>query len=97
MSGTAAVVRCEDGTEIPFAWVYAGAEAYEWVRDTSTGRGRCRRWSAGCVSTGRPGRTARGRSAGLEPPAMFYRFQCAGPFLYARERCTSRIGWCAPS
>ena len=28
-------IRCADGTDIGFAWVYPEAPAYEWLRDRS--------------------------------------------------------------
>jgi phosphohistidine swiveling domain-containing protein len=79
------VARCTDGTAIPVAWVYAGAEAFEWAHDTEhwplpllpMELWLHQRWPAGADRAW--------EETGMEPPAMFYRFQYVGPFLYARE------------
>ena len=73
------------GTQIPIEWVCPGGEAFTWGRDTEhwtlpmpplelwlhkhMGDGIDRAWA----------------ELNMEPPVMFYRFQYAGPFLYARE------------
>ena len=73
------------GEDIPIEWVYEGADAYAWVHDTEHWPAPMppmelwlhRHWPAGIDRAW--------AEVGLEPPAMFYRFQYAGPFLYARE------------
>jgi len=67
------------------AWVYAGAEAFEWAHDTEhwplpllpMELWLHQHWPAGADRAW--------AETGMEPPAMFYRFQYVGPFLYARE------------
>ena len=86
MSGTRkAMVVGEDGTEISFEWVYEGAEACTWMRDTEHWTSPMppmelwlhQHWAAGADRAW--------AEANMEPPSMFYRFQYAGPFLYARQ------------
>jgi pyruvate,water dikinase len=82
--GTSARIACEDGTEIPFSWVYPGAEDHEWMRDKAhwplptqpmAKWLRLRSWAGADLAFS---------EVGMEAPATFYRFQFVGPFLYLR-------------
>ena len=86
MSGTRkAKVLGEDGTEISFEWVYEGAEACTWMRDTEHWTSPMPPMELWLHEHWAPGADRAWAEANMEPPAMFYRFQYAGPFLYARE------------
>ena len=78
------IVRCNDGTEIFVDWVYPGAEQSEWVWNRA-------HWADPATPMDRWLRLHGGRGAdqaweepGMVAPAMFYRFQFAGPFSYIR-------------
>ena len=81
----ASIIRTDDGTEIPFAWAYPGADAYEWARDTEHWRNPLTPMERWLHEHWANGIDRAWDEAGMEPPAMFYRFQCVGPFLYSRE------------
>ncbi len=69
---------------IAFDWVYEGAEAYQWARDTEHWPAPApqmevwlhRHWAGGIDRAW--------EEVGMDAPAFFYRFQFVGPFLYAR-------------
>ncbi|MGH7621969.1 MAG: hypothetical protein ACREMU_06480, partial [Gemmatimonadaceae bacterium] len=75
----------ERGADVPIEWVYPGAEACEWVHDSE-------HWPAPLVPMELwlhkhwpSGLDRAWAEVGMEPPAVFYRLQYAGPFLYTRE------------
>src|SRR5690348_7466392 len=78
-------VRCEDGTEITFEWAYAGADAFEWAHDTEHWPAPMPPMELWLHQHWGPGIDRAWDEVGMEPPSMFYLFQCAGPFLYARQ------------
>lgn len=84
MNQTDTVVRCDDGTELRFEWVYEGAEALEWMHDRAHWPDpglpmevwmRRRTWA---------GADRCWEETGIEPMPMFKRFQMVGPYLYVR-------------
>jgi len=82
-SGTS-TVRSEDGTEIPVRWAYPGADAFEWIRDRSHWPDPRTPMDLRLQEDFWTGADRAWEEVGLAPPAMFYRFQFAGPFMYAR-------------
>lgn len=83
-SQSTATLRCEDGTEIPFEWVYPDAERSEWIRDRSHWPHPLAQMELWTRHAAWPGSDRAWAEVGMEAPAVFYRFQFAGPFLYAR-------------
>jgi hypothetical protein len=81
----ASSIRTDDGTQIPFTWAYPGADAYEWARDTEHWRTPMPPMARWLHEHWGNGIDRAWDEAGMEAPAMFYRFQCVGPFLYTRE------------
>lgn len=77
-------LRCADGTEIASEWVYEGASAFEWLRDRSHWPLPMAPMEEWLFNHGSPGSDRAWEEADLIAPAMFYRFQLAGPYLYAR-------------
>ena len=82
---TTGVARCGDGSELRFDWVYADAPTFEWVRDTEhwtrpMAPMEIWLWNHGWFD----GADRAWAEVDMRPPAVFYRFQIAGPFLYAR-------------
>ena len=73
------------GAAIPVEWVYAGAEAYHWSRDSEHWPSPMPPMESWLHKHALSGLDRAWEEAGMEPPAMFYRFQYAGPYLYARE------------
>ncbi len=85
MTGPASsILRCDDGTELPFEWVYPDAEQSEWIRDRSHWPQPLTPMEVWLRQAGWPGADRAWAEVEMEPPAIFYRFQLAGPFLYAR-------------
>jgi len=83
--GGTSIVRGDGGLEIPVEWVYPGAEAHEWLRDTEHWPAPMPPLELWLHRHGVAGADRAWEEAGMEAPAVFYRFQYAGPFLYARE------------
>lgn len=83
-SPATSILRCDDGTEIPFQWVYPGAEECEWARDRAHWPLPYAPMDLWLKGDFRSGADRAWEEAGLEPPAYFYRFQYAGPFHYVR-------------
>jgi phosphohistidine swiveling domain-containing protein len=82
--GDKSSIRCEDGTEIPFTWVYPGAEAFEWARDAAHWPEPATPIRIAMEGDFYGGADRAWQESGLQVPPMFFRFQLAGPFLYAR-------------
>ena len=83
-SPASSIIRCEDGTEIPFQWAYPGAAEFEWVRDRAHWPLPYAPMDLSLRGDFVAGADRAWEEAGLEPPAYFYRFQNAGPFHYVR-------------
>lgn len=77
-------LRCDDGTEVPFDWVYEGADAFEWIRDRAHWPGPMTPMELWVRHAGWPGADRAWAEAALQPPATFHRFQLAGPFQFVR-------------
>lgn len=82
--GPVSKVVCDDGTEIPFVWVYPGAEACEWSWGQDHRPRPLTPMDVWFQEQGRPGADRAWREAGVVPPPMYYRFQYVGPFFYVR-------------
>ena len=78
------IVRCDDGTEIPVDWVYAGAEECEWFWGRDHRPQPLTPMDLGLVENYSFGADRAWEEARLEPPPVFYRRQFVGPFLYMR-------------
>ena len=79
------ILRCDDGAELLVKWAYAGAETCEWQRDGSHWPQPKTPMDVWLNENGwPPGGDRAWNEVGMEPPALFFRFQLAGPFLYAR-------------
>jgi pyruvate,water dikinase len=73
-------------TQLPaFEWAYPGAEAFEWAHDTEHWKAPMAPMEAWIARHWGPGTDRAWAEVGMEPPPVFYRFQIAGPFLYARQ------------
>ncbi|MEX2247914.1 MAG: PEP-utilizing enzyme [Dehalococcoidia bacterium] len=83
-SPTASTIRCNDSTEIPVEWVYPDAEDYEWVRDRGHWPQPLTPMEVWLRQHAWPGADRAWDEAGMEPPAIFHRFQLVGPFQYVR-------------
>jgi len=83
-SPATSIVHGHDGTEIPFQWVYAGAEEFEWVWGRDHRPHPLTPMDFWLHEGFQSGADRAWDEAGLEPPAYFYRFQFAGPFQYVR-------------
>lgn len=77
-------VRCSDGTEIPFEWVYPEAPDFEWLRDKSHWPQPMAPLELWLFLQGNPGADRAWQEVEMVPPPTFHRFQMVGPFLYAR-------------
>jgi pyruvate,water dikinase len=77
-------IRCADGTEIPIDWIYPDAPQYEWMLEREHWPGAMTPVEAWIWRHGWAGADRAWEEIGLEPPAMFRRFQLLGPFLYVR-------------
>ena len=77
-------LRCDDGTEIAVDWVYAGAEECEWEWNRAHWPQPFTPMAGWLVRNGWHGVDRAWEEAGIEPLAMFYRSQFAGPFSYSR-------------
>jgi pyruvate,water dikinase len=77
-------VRCDDGTVIPFGWVYPDAPAYEWLRDRAHWPEPMTPMEVSLRALSLPGVDRAWNEIGMEPLALFRRFQIVGPFLYVR-------------
>ena len=63
-SPASSILRCDDGTELPFEWVYPDAEQSEWIRDRSHWPQPLTPMEVWLRQTGwPPARTARGRKS----------------------------------
>ena len=82
---TAAILRSDDGTEIPFEWAYPGADAFEWQRDREHWPAPMPPMELWLHKHWPDGSDRAWAELAMEAPPMFHRFQYAGPFLYARE------------
>lgn len=78
------MITCDGGAELPVQWVYEGAEDCDWQRDRSHWPDALTPMDVWRRNAGWPGVDRAWEEAAMEPPAMFYRFQLAGPFLYVR-------------
>jgi rifampicin phosphotransferase len=85
MTGGSTSINPGTATEIAVEWVYPGAEAYEWMRDTEHWPAPMPPMELWLHKHWPSGLDRAWEEVGMEAPAVFYRFQYAGPFLYARE------------
>jgi pyruvate,water dikinase len=83
-SPATAILRCDDGTEIPFEWVYPDAADYEWQWNRAHWPQPATPMVLAMQGGYRAGTDRAWEEAGLEPLAYFRRFQFAGPFQYVR-------------
>src|SRR5438477_5177316 len=79
------VAQAEAADETPIEWVYPGAEAFAWQRDREHWPNPMPPMELWLHKHWAKGIDRAWDEAAMEPPAMFYRFQYVGPFLYARE------------
>lgn len=80
-----AAVRGKLEEQLQFDWVYEGADACDWVRDTEHWPSAMRPMEAWLHRHWAGGIDRAWAEAGMDAPSVFYRFQIAGPFMYARE------------
>ncbi len=83
-SPATSVARCDDGTVMPVDWAYPGAEEYEWVWNQAHWPQALTPMAVWLLQNSLPGVDRAWTEAGIEPLAMFYRNQVAGPFIYSR-------------
>jgi hypothetical protein len=83
-SSATSFVRCDDGTETPVDWVYPDAAQGEWLWNRAHWVEPATALDHWLRLNGGPGADRAWDEAGLVAPAMFYRFQFAGPFSYIR-------------
>jgi len=83
-SPATSMVRCDDGTEIPFAWVYPGAEDCEWMWGRDHALQPTTPMDRALREYYQSGADRAWAEAGLEALPMFYRGQFVGPFRYVR-------------
>jgi phosphohistidine swiveling domain-containing protein len=77
-------LRCNDGTEIPFEWVYPDAADYEWEWNRSHWPRPATPMMLALQPGYRAGTDRAWQEIEMEPLAYFRRFQWAGPFQYVR-------------
>ena len=78
------LVRCDDGTELPVDWAYPGAGQAEWLWNHAHFAQPATPLDRWLKVQGSPGVDRAWAEPKLVAPAMFYRFQFAGPFYYVR-------------
>ena len=83
-SPATATLRCDDGTEIPFEWVYPDAADYHWEWNRAHWPQPATPMTLWLQEGYRSGTDRAWQEVGLEPLSYFRRFQFAGPFQYVR-------------
>ena len=83
-SPATSIIRCDDGTEIPFAWIYPDAPDHEWARDRAHWPQPLTPMEVWLRGNGWAGVDRAWDEVGMEPLHTFHRCQIAGPFLYVR-------------
>lgn len=86
---TASTIRWEDGRDVPIEWVYEDASNCEWMLEREHWPDPLAPAELWIWHHGWTGADRAWAEVGLEPPAMFYRFQTCGPFLYVNVTAPS--------